>query len=188
MTPDGILPPGSTIGVLGGGQLGRMIALAAAPLGLKTHIYAHHADEPAAQVASAITTGEWTDEAALARFADAVDVVTYEFENVPAATAAFLAARKPVRPGPLALGRADRGVLGRGTRRDGGARIRHAVSRWRPPVARGAPGGRLAVLGAGLGGGGGLDRHSGLGAGRRGAVHLFPVLKEHPEARSQESE
>jgi len=102
MTPD-ILPPGSTIGVLGGGQLGRMIALAAAPLGLKTHIYAHHADEPACQVASAFTTGEWTDEAALARFADAVDVVTYEFENVPAATAAFLAGRKPVRPGPLAL-------------------------------------------------------------------------------------
>ena len=103
MTPDGALPPGSTIGVLGGGQLGRMIALAAAPLGLRTHIYAHHADEPAAQVAAAVTTGEWTDEAALARFADAVDVVTYEFENVPAATAAFLAARKPVRPGPLAL-------------------------------------------------------------------------------------
>ncbi|MFT4098545.1 MAG: 5-(carboxyamino)imidazole ribonucleotide synthase [Rhodoblastus sp.] len=100
--PD-ILPPGSTIGVLGGGQLGRMIALAAAPLGLKVHIFAHHSDEPACQVAAGVTTGEWTDEAALARFADAVDVVTYEFENVPAATAAFLAARRPVRPGPLAL-------------------------------------------------------------------------------------
>ena len=103
MTPDGALPPGSTIGVLGGGQLGRMIALAAARLGLRTHIYAHHPDEPACHVAAAVTTGEWSDEAALARFADAVDVVTYEFENVPAATAAFLAARKPVRPGPLAL-------------------------------------------------------------------------------------
>ncbi len=103
MMPDGVLPPGSTIGVLGGGQLGRMIALAAARLGIKTHIYAHHPDEPAAHVCAAVTTGEWTDEAALARFADAVDIVTYEFENVPAATAAFLAARKPVRPGPLAL-------------------------------------------------------------------------------------
>jgi len=101
--PDGALPPGSTIGVLGGGQLGRMIALAAARLGIRTHIYAHRADEPACQVSSAVTTGEWSDEAALARFADAVDVVTYEFENVPAATAAFLAARRPVRPGPLAL-------------------------------------------------------------------------------------
>ena len=111
MTPE-ILPPGSTIGVLGGGQLGRMIALAAAPLGIKTHIYAHHADEPACHVAATVTTGEWTDEAALARFADAVDVVTYEFENVPAATAAFLAARKPVRPGPLALEKTqDRLVL-----------------------------------------------------------------------------
>lgn len=103
MTPEGALEPGDTIGVLGGGQLGRMIALAAARLGLKTHIFAHHADEPACQVAAAATIAEWTDEAALARFAEAVDVVTYEFENVPAATAAFLAARKPVRPGPLAL-------------------------------------------------------------------------------------
>ncbi|MFV0279628.1 MAG: 5-(carboxyamino)imidazole ribonucleotide synthase [Rhodoblastus sp.] len=103
MTAEPILPPGSTIGVLGGGQLGRMIAVAAASLGLKTHIYAHRPDEPASQVAAGVTTGEWSDEAALARFAEAVDVVTYEFENVPAAAAAFLAARKPVRPGPLAL-------------------------------------------------------------------------------------
>ena len=108
MTPErgsGILAlkPGSTIGVLGGGQLGRMIALAAARLGLRTHIYAHHPDEPACQVSAAATLAEWTDETALARFADAVDVVTYEFENVPAQTAAFLAARRPVRPGPFAL-------------------------------------------------------------------------------------
>ena len=103
MTPEGALKPGDTIGVLGGGQLGRMIALAAARLGLKTHIFSHHADEPACQVSAGATMAGWTDEAALARFADAVDVVTYEFENVPAATAAFLAARKPVRPGPLAL-------------------------------------------------------------------------------------
>ena len=97
------LKPGSTIGVLGGGQLGRMIAMAAARLGLKTHVFAHEPGEPAAQVSAAATFAAWDDEAALARFADAVDVITYEFENVPAATAAFLAARKPVRPGPLAL-------------------------------------------------------------------------------------
>jgi 5-(carboxyamino)imidazole ribonucleotide synthase len=103
MTPEGALEPGDTIGVLGGGQLGRMIALAAARLGLKTHVFAHHADEPACQVSAGAIIAEWTDEAALARFSEAVDVVTYEFENVPAATAAFLAARKPVRPGPPAL-------------------------------------------------------------------------------------
>lgn len=103
MTLEAALKPGDTIGVLGGGQLGRMIAMAAARLGLKTHVFSHHPDEPACQVSAAATVAEWTDEAALARFAEAVDVVTYEFENVPAATAAFLAARKPVRPGPLAL-------------------------------------------------------------------------------------
>ena len=105
MTPDGILEPGDTIGVLGGGQLGRMMSMAAATLGLKTHVFAHVPGEPAVQVAAAATVADWTDEAALASFAAAVDVITYEFENVPAATAAFLAARKPVRPGPLALAR-----------------------------------------------------------------------------------
>lgn len=103
MKPDDILQPGDTIGVLGGGQLGRMMALAAARLGLKTHVFAQSVDEPACQVAAAHTLGDFSEEAALARFADAVDVVTYEFENVPAAAAAFLSARRPVRPGPLAL-------------------------------------------------------------------------------------
>ena len=103
MKPDIILQPGDTIGVLGGGQLGRMMALAAARLGLKTHIFAQEADEPACQVAAAHTLGDFSDQAALARFADAVSVVTYEFENVPSAWAAFLAARGPVRPGPFAL-------------------------------------------------------------------------------------
>ena len=103
MTPDPALPPGATIGILGAGQLGRMLALAAARLGLRTHVYAREAGEPATQVASQTTVGEWTDEAALRRFASAVDIVTYEFENVPVASVEILASEKPVRPGALAL-------------------------------------------------------------------------------------
>ena len=100
-----MLPPGSTIGVLGAGQLGRMLALAAARLGIRTHVYARDADEPAAQVAAQTTLGEWTDAGALDRFAQAVDVVTYEFENVPVEAVERLAARVPVRPGAMALAR-----------------------------------------------------------------------------------
>jgi 5-(carboxyamino)imidazole ribonucleotide synthase len=101
--PHQMLPPGSTIGILGGGQLGRMLALAAAPLGLNVHIYSPEADSPAADVARAFTCAAYDDTLALQAFAASVDAVTYEFENVPAATAALLAALKPVRPGPLAL-------------------------------------------------------------------------------------
>lgn len=97
------LPPGSTIGILGGGQLGRMLALAAGPLGLKCHIYAPEADSPAFQVSAARTVADYLDEKALAGFAAAVDVVTYEFENVPARTVEILEARVPVRPGSKAL-------------------------------------------------------------------------------------
>jgi len=96
------LPTGSVIGILGGGQLARMTALAAAPLGYEVHIFSPDKG-PATQVTPHHTQAAYSDEAALARFADAVDVVTYEFENVPADTAAFLAARVPVRPGPNAL-------------------------------------------------------------------------------------
>lgn len=99
-----MLKPGSTIGILGGGQLARMIALAAAPLGLKSHIFAPEGDNPAFQVANAATSAAYEDFEALAAFAGAVDVVTYEFENVPVATAEFLAARVPVHPGASALG------------------------------------------------------------------------------------
>ena len=95
--------PGCSVGILGGGQLGRMLALAAARLGLKCHIFAPEADSPAFEVSARHTIARYDDEMALAAFADAVDVITYEFENVPAATAAFLAARRPVRPGPAIL-------------------------------------------------------------------------------------
>ncbi len=98
------LPPGSTIGILGGGQLARMLALAAAPLGLKCHIFAPEVESPAFQVSAGHTVAAYDDKAALKAFADAVDVVTYEFENVPVDTVVFLEAMLPVRPGSKALG------------------------------------------------------------------------------------
>ena len=97
------LPPGSTIGILGGGQLGRMSALAAARLGYRCHIYAPEPDGPGMQVTSAHTVAGYEDTAALARFAAAVDVVTFEFENVPAATLDALAPLVLCRPGVAAL-------------------------------------------------------------------------------------
>lgn len=92
------LPPGSVIGVLGGGQLGRMLALAAARIGYRCHVFSPEDDAPAAQVTNRATVAAYDDEAALAAFARACDVITYEFENIPAACAAFLAARAPLRP------------------------------------------------------------------------------------------
>jgi 5-(carboxyamino)imidazole ribonucleotide synthase len=98
------LEPGSAIGILGGGQLGRMLAVAAAKLGFKVHIYCPDEKSPAADVAVSWTKAPYEDEDALARFADAVDVITYEFENVPVATAQFLEGTDtPVRPGSRAL-------------------------------------------------------------------------------------
>ncbi len=104
MSHAAMLHPGATIGILGGGQLARMIALAAAPLGLKVHIFAPERESPAFDVASAHSCAAYDDTAALDRFAAAVDVVTYEFENVPVATAEHLAERVPVHPGTRALG------------------------------------------------------------------------------------
>ncbi len=98
-----ILSPGATIGILGGGQLGRMLAIAALKLGLRTHIFAPDSEAPAYDAAAARTIAAFEDEEALAGFAEAVDVVTFEFENVPTATVEFLAERVPVRPGVRAL-------------------------------------------------------------------------------------
>lgn len=97
------LPPGSTIGILGGGQLGRMLALAAARLGLKSHIYAPEAGSPAFDVATRHTIADYNDTAALAAFANAIDAATYEFENIPVATVEFLSNTITVRPGVKAL-------------------------------------------------------------------------------------
>jgi 5-(carboxyamino)imidazole ribonucleotide synthase len=98
-----ILSPGATIGILGGGQLGRMLAIAALKVGLRTHIFAPEPESPAFDAAAARTIAAYGDEKALADFAEAVDLVTYEFENVPIATVEFLAERLPVRPGARAL-------------------------------------------------------------------------------------
>ncbi len=97
------LKPGATIGILGGGQLARMLALAAARLGLKCHVFAPEPDSCGFGVVRRATLAEYSDLAALSRFAEEVDVITYEFENVPADTAAFLASRKPVLPDPAVL-------------------------------------------------------------------------------------
>ncbi len=98
-----ILSPGATIGILGAGQLGRMLAIAALKVGLRTHIFAPEQEAPAYDAAAARTVAAFDDEEALARFAKSVDVVTYEFENVPTATVEHLAERLPVRPGARAL-------------------------------------------------------------------------------------
>lgn len=98
------LPPGSTIGILGGGQLARMLALAAARIGLNSHIYAPEKDSPAFQVCEQHTVAGYRDEKALAAFATQVQAVTYEFENVAVEAMTFLETLVPVRPGSKALG------------------------------------------------------------------------------------
>ncbi|WP_017932065.1 5-(carboxyamino)imidazole ribonucleotide synthase [Robiginitomaculum antarcticum] len=97
------LPPGSIIGIMGGGQLGRMLSLAASHLGLDCHIYCPHAGGPAARVSRYETVAEYEDLDAIAAFAQRCDVVTYEFENVPAQTAAKAAEYAPLAPGARAL-------------------------------------------------------------------------------------
>jgi 5-(carboxyamino)imidazole ribonucleotide synthase len=97
------VPPGGTIGIVGGGQLGRMLALAAARLGLKTFIYNDAADAPAFQVTPDFVVGAYDDLEALAAFAERCDAVTFEFENLPAHAIAHLAKRVPVLPGAHAL-------------------------------------------------------------------------------------
>jgi 5-(carboxyamino)imidazole ribonucleotide synthase len=97
------LPPGAVIGILGGGQLGRMTVLAAARLGYRCHVFAPEPDCPAAQVTNLATIAAYEDTDALTRFARAVDVITIEFENLPLGPVVELARAKPVRPAPEAL-------------------------------------------------------------------------------------
>jgi 5-(carboxyamino)imidazole ribonucleotide synthase len=92
------LKPGDTIGILGGGQLGRMLAMAAARIGLRCQVFSPDPDSPAFDVVLNATCAEYADVEALELFANDVDVITYEFENVPAAAAMILAARRPVLP------------------------------------------------------------------------------------------
>lgn len=97
------LAPGATIGILGGGQLGRMLSVAAARLGFVCHIYEPGANPPAGHVADRVTTASYEDAEALKAFADSVDVITYEFENIPTEALDLLEAHRPIRPGREAL-------------------------------------------------------------------------------------
>ena len=98
-----MLPPNSTIGIVGGGQLGRMSALAASRLGYRCHILTDEPDSPAIQVAAGHTLGSHDDPAVLRAFAEKVDVITFEFENVSAEGLDLLASLRPVHPGPDVL-------------------------------------------------------------------------------------
>ena len=92
------IPPGSTIGIVGGGQLGRMTVLAAANLGYHCHIFCPEERAPASKVAKQTTRAAYTDEKALKEFAESVDVVTFEFENIPHESVQLLTDLVPVRP------------------------------------------------------------------------------------------
>jgi len=97
------LPLGSTIGILGGGQLGRMLSVAASRLGFKCHVFEPGALPPAGQVSNQITTATYDDHAALTAFAKTCDVVTFEFENIPTAALDVIEAHAPIHPGREAL-------------------------------------------------------------------------------------
>jgi len=97
------LPVGATIGILGGGQLGRMLSVAASRLGLKTHIFEPGANPPAGHVAAEVTTAPYGDLDALRAFANSVDMITYEFENIPTAALDLLETLCPVLPDRRAL-------------------------------------------------------------------------------------
>lgn len=97
------LKPGATIGILGGGQLGRMLSVAASRLGFRCHIFEPGAEPPAGQVAWKVTTAPYEDAAALTAFAESVNVVTYEFENIPTAALDLIERLRPIHPNRRAL-------------------------------------------------------------------------------------
>ena len=138
------IPPGSTIGILGGGQLGRMLSVAAAEMGYRCHIFDPHAHPCAADVAAAHTRADFDDDAALRRFAEAVDVATYEFENVPVAPLAALGDK--LRPGAQSLAVAqDRAGEKEYIERCGGR-----VAPWRAVASLGEVEAAVAALGTPL--------------------------------------
>ncbi|WP_299791087.1 5-(carboxyamino)imidazole ribonucleotide synthase [uncultured Marivita sp.] len=97
------LPIGSTIGIIGGGQLGRMLSVAASRLGFRCHIYEPGANPPAGQVANQVTIAAYDDHAALRAFGESVDIITYEFENIPTEALDLLQDLAPIHPGREAL-------------------------------------------------------------------------------------
>lgn len=140
------LAPGSTIGILGGGQLGRMLAIAAARLGLRAHIYDPGEDPPAGHVSARVTRAAYDDGEALLAFAWSVDAVTFEFENVPATTAEALAANALVRPGPRALAIAQDRVAEKSFLNETGI----ATAPWRAVDGLGDLEAGLAAIGPGI--------------------------------------
>lgn len=112
--------PGATLGVLGSGQLGKMFAMAAARLGYRVHVFAPEHDAPAADVAYRQTVAEFEDSAAIAHFARSVDVVTLEFENIPAAAIETASKFAPVRPGGRVLHTTQDRLREKGFLRDAG--------------------------------------------------------------------
>ena len=128
------LPPNATIGIIGGGQLGRMSAIAAARLGYRCHILTPEPDSPAAQVSAASTLADYEDADALRRFAEAVDVITFEFENVSAEGLDLLQSLRPVRPAPSVLRISQDRVAEKSFLRDAGV----PTAPWRPVDGLGA--------------------------------------------------
>jgi len=122
------LPPNATIGLVGGGQLGRMSALAAARLGYRCHILTREVDSPAAQVAHDVTISDYAEQGSLRAFAAAVDVISFEFENVSAEGLDLLASLKPVRPAPSVLRISQDRVAEKSFLNDAGV----ATAHWRP--------------------------------------------------------
>jgi 5-(carboxyamino)imidazole ribonucleotide synthase len=100
---DRMLKPGSRIGILGGGQLGRMLAVAASRLGFTSHIFDPNVNSPASQVTCKTLTASYEDKSALIKFANSVDIITYEFENIPTSALDILEKIVPIRPGREAL-------------------------------------------------------------------------------------
>ena len=136
-----IVPPGSTIGIVGGGQLGRMMAMAAARLGYRAHIFDLHYRPCAAEVAGAFTRAAFDDADALARFADACDVVTYEFENLPVGPLAALGDK--LRPGTRSLEIAQDRAVEKRFLEANGAR----VAAWREVITEAELDAAVAALG-----------------------------------------
>jgi 5-(carboxyamino)imidazole ribonucleotide synthase len=140
----GPLSPGATLGVLGAGQLGRMFAAAAVRMGYRVHVFAPDANAaPAAAHAVRTVEAGWDDEAALARFAEGVDAVTIEFENIPSAALETVARHVPVRPGPQALHVAQH----RGREKAFLASLGLPLAPWTPVASADDAAGALAELG-----------------------------------------